>query len=238
MPSTDCAWHAIAGGLARDVGLGLGALQRHAHRVEIVLAHEQHRQLPQRRQVHAFVELAFVHRAVTEEAGGDRVAAQHLVAQRDADGQRQTAADDGVAAIEPCRRGRRCASSRRARGSSLPACRTSRPSARSCRCRGPAPGRARDRWRRSASCGCSASHHADRHRLLAVVEMQEAADLLRLVQLDALLLEMADAQHLAVSRWCTCAWSRWTLSFIVRRFPGWRDRPRASPVRAPSTDGA
>ena len=81
---------------------GFGALERHSHRVEVVLAHEQHRQLPQRRQVHAFVERAFVYRAVTEEAGGDRAAFQHLVTQRGADGERQPATYDGVAAIEAC----------------------------------------------------------------------------------------------------------------------------------------
>ena len=40
-------------------------------------------------------------------------------------------------------------------------------------------------------------HDADRHRLLAVVEVQKAEDLLRLVQLDAFRLEMPDADHLA-----------------------------------------
>ena len=40
-------------------------------------------------------------------------------------------------------------------------------------------------------------HHADRDRLLAVVEMQEAADLPGAVELRAAVLELADAQHLA-----------------------------------------
>ena len=97
------AGDAISRGLAVDVGLGLGPLQRRAHRVEVVLADEQHRQLPQRGEVHAFVELALGDRAVAEEAGGDRVAALHLVAKRDADRERQPAADDGVAAVEPGR---------------------------------------------------------------------------------------------------------------------------------------
>jgi hypothetical protein len=62
-----------------------------------------HRQAPQRGQVHAFVELAFVDRAVAEKTGGQRVAALHLVAERDADGQRQPTADDRVAAVKPRR---------------------------------------------------------------------------------------------------------------------------------------
>ncbi len=48
-----------------------------------------------------------------------------------------------------------------------------------------------------ASSGVKRLHHADRHRLLAVVKMQKAEDLLRLVELDAFRLEMADADHLA-----------------------------------------
>ena len=39
-------------------------------------------------------------------------------------------------------------------------------------------------------------HHADGHGFLADVEVQEAADLLRGVKLDAFLLEAPDAQHL------------------------------------------
>ena len=42
-------------------------------------------------------------------------------------------------------------------------------------------------------------HHADRDSLLADVQVQEAADLRRGVELGALLLEAADAQHLAAA---------------------------------------
>src|SRR5690606_25594209 len=40
-------------------------------------------------------------------------------------------------------------------------------------------------------------HHADSDRLLAVVQVQEAADLAGAVQLGTAILEAADAQHLA-----------------------------------------
>ena len=83
-----------------DVRLRFGQRQRRAHGVEIVLAHEQNRQLPQRRQIHAFVELAFGDRAFAEEAGRDDVLALHLVGKREPDSERQAAADNGVAAIE------------------------------------------------------------------------------------------------------------------------------------------
>ena len=46
------------------------------------------------------VELAFLDRAVAEKAGCQRLLALHFVAERDADRQWQTAADDRVAAIE------------------------------------------------------------------------------------------------------------------------------------------
>jgi hypothetical protein len=52
-----------------NVRLGLGALEPHAHGVEIVLAHEQDGQPPQARQIQAFVELALVNRTLAEEAG-------------------------------------------------------------------------------------------------------------------------------------------------------------------------
>jgi hypothetical protein len=48
------------------------------------------------------VELALANRPVAEEAGGDRAVSALLVGHGDADGQRQAAADDGVAAVKPC----------------------------------------------------------------------------------------------------------------------------------------
>ena len=46
------------------------------------------------------MELALGDRAVAEEARRDRLAPLHLVGQREADRERQAAADDGVAAVE------------------------------------------------------------------------------------------------------------------------------------------
>ncbi len=117
----------VARGLALDIRFGFRKRQRGAHGVEIVFAHEQHRQLPQRRQIHALVKFAFGDRAFAEEAGGDDIVALHVVGEREPDRERQAAADDGVAAIEIGGRGRTNASSRHGRGCSLPACRTFRP---------------------------------------------------------------------------------------------------------------
>ena len=46
------------------------------------------------------MKLALVDRALAEEAGGDRVPVLHLVAERDADRERQPAADDRIAAVK------------------------------------------------------------------------------------------------------------------------------------------
>ena len=72
MPSTAHGRHPVARRpcSARSV-CGLRAGQRRAHRVEVVLAAEQHRQPPQRREVQRLVELALGDRALAEEARGD-----------------------------------------------------------------------------------------------------------------------------------------------------------------------
>ena len=82
-----------------DVRLRLRPLKACAHGVEIVLADEQHGQAPEFGEVQALVELALGHGAVAEEAGGNLMPARHLIGKRQTHGQRQTAGDDGVAAI-------------------------------------------------------------------------------------------------------------------------------------------
>ena len=46
-------------------------LERHAHAVEVVLAEEHHRRLPEGGEVERLVELAFAHTAVAEDAERD-----------------------------------------------------------------------------------------------------------------------------------------------------------------------
>ena len=87
--------------LRGEVGLRLRPLQRGAHRVKVVLATEQHRQPPQRGHVQRLVERALGDGTVAEIAGGDPVAVQHRVGQRQTHRQRQAAGDDRVAAVEP-----------------------------------------------------------------------------------------------------------------------------------------
>ena len=124
------------------------------------------------------------------------LAALHLVGERDADRERQPAADDRVAAIEP---GRAVEDVHR----------SAAPAAASfllAEHLGHQPvhaDAARDRLavlaigRDDGVLGRKRLHDADRNRLLAIIEVQKAEDLLRLVQLDAFRLEMPDADHLA-----------------------------------------
>jgi hypothetical protein len=132
--------------LGAQIGLGLGTVERRAHRVQVVLAAEQHRQLPQRRQVQRLVKRALGHRAVAEEAGGHARSPLHLVGQRQAGGQRQAAADDGIAAEQPGRaveQVHRAAAA--ARAAFLLAVHLGHD--RASAARAPARGRARGRWR-------------------------------------------------------------------------------------------
>ena len=83
-----------------DIRLRFRDRKRGSHGVEVVLADEQHRQGPQRGEIDALVKLALGDGAFAEKAGGDVIFATHLIGERKTDGERQPAADDGVAAIE------------------------------------------------------------------------------------------------------------------------------------------
>ena len=126
-----------------------------------------------------------------------RGALEHRVGEREPDGERQPAADDGVAAVEARASRRRGASSRRGRGC------TPRALPNISAMTALALHAARERvtvlaiGRDDGVVRAERRHHADGDRLLADVEVQEAADLARAVELGALLLEAADAQHLA-----------------------------------------
>ena len=221
-------WHLVGCRLQRQVGLRLRALERRPHRVEVVLAHEQNRQLPQSREVHRLVELALRDRALTEEACGHAPAALQLVGQCEPDGQRQAAADDRVAAVEAAWGVEDVHRAAAAAAAALDA----------------AEHLGHDRLGRDAAgqrvavlavgghdrvVRVERLHAADGHRLLADVQVQEAADLGRAVQLDAALLEAPDAEHLAIE-----VAARASLTTP----PTSRCRPPAHPARAPSTAGA
>src|SRR5262249_57323914 len=62
-------------GKAPDLGLAERAVDRRPHGVAVVLTDEDHRQLPERRQIEGLVELSLRHGAVAEEAQHDLVAA-------------------------------------------------------------------------------------------------------------------------------------------------------------------
>ena len=88
---------AVAGGPAGDVRVAHHLRDVRAGAVEVVLADEDHRQVPDGGHVHAFVERALGHRAVAEETGDHLVALLHLEGQRHAGGHGNAAGDDGDA---------------------------------------------------------------------------------------------------------------------------------------------
>ena len=63
-----------------ELGLGRRALDAGAHRILVVLDHEDDRQLPQLRHVEALVDLALVGRAVAEIGQADAAVARHICA--------------------------------------------------------------------------------------------------------------------------------------------------------------
>ena len=67
--------------------------------VLVVLADEQHRQLPDRREIDRLVERADVHRTVTEEADGDRIGLLDLAGPGQPARDRQVRTDNGVGAV-------------------------------------------------------------------------------------------------------------------------------------------
>ena len=92
------AGHPVAGGAYRDVLDGERALHREALRVLVVLAHVDHRKLPDRGQVERLVEGALIGRAVAEERDRELVRAELLCGERGAGRDRDPPADDAVCA--------------------------------------------------------------------------------------------------------------------------------------------
>src|SRR5262245_3826919 len=91
---------AVGLGEAPDLRLGEGAGDGRAHRVAVVLADEDHGQLPEGGEVERLVELALGHRAVSEVAEYDLVATLVLDGESRPGGQGQVRAHDTVAAQE------------------------------------------------------------------------------------------------------------------------------------------
>ena len=188
--------HLVARRLQAQVGLRLGARQRRAHRVQVVLAAEQHGQLPECRQVHALVELAFGDGAFAEEACRHAPASLELVRERETHGEREAAAHDRVApeeaaaGVEDVHR----AAAAAAAALELAVHLGEEAPGGDAASEGVAvlPIGGDDRIVRLERLEGA---HGD--GLLADVQMQEAADLPRAVELRTLLLEAPDAQHLA-----------------------------------------
>ena len=65
------AGHVVSGGPVGNVGGGQGVFDRSGLGVPVILATENHREFPHRRQVHRLVQYALVGPAVAEEGHGD-----------------------------------------------------------------------------------------------------------------------------------------------------------------------
>src|SRR5712692_10132377 len=87
----------------RPHGTGGRLRGRRVLAVEVVLADVEHRQLPERGHVQALVEQALPQRALAEEAGGDLVAAAPARGERGPGGDPRRAGHDGVGAQVPLR---------------------------------------------------------------------------------------------------------------------------------------
>ena len=139
---------------------------------------------------------AFGHRAFTKKTGRHRAGAQPFVGHGNAHGQRQPAAHNGVAAVKTV------LAAEQVHGATASAA-TAFHLAQHLGQERRHGHTARQRMAVFAVGGqhrvarLQRVHHADRDRLFAVVQVQEAAYLLRLVELDALGLKAADAQHRA-----------------------------------------
>ncbi len=93
--------HAIGGGARLQRVHRPGLLDVHAHRVAVVLAEIDDGQLPQRGQVQRLVERAFIHRAIAKEGQRDIALLLILDAEAHAGGDDELRADDGLAAQQP-----------------------------------------------------------------------------------------------------------------------------------------
>ena len=83
-----------------EIGFGTGAIDLGAHRVTIVLDHEDDREFPERRHVEGFVNLPLIGRPIAEIGHADPAIARIFVAKGQAGPKRHLRADNPVPAIE------------------------------------------------------------------------------------------------------------------------------------------
>jgi len=167
-----------------------------AHAVQVVLADEQDRGLPERRQVERFVELAFGDRALAKEAGGDIGLVLHLIRQGQAHRQGQVGTDDGVPAVEAGGAIEQVHGAAAAAGAALQLAvhlRHDHVGADPARQGVPVLAVGGDH----GVLGGERLHHTHGNGFFADVQVQETADLGRLVQLGGFFFVAPDQDHLA-----------------------------------------
>ena len=197
MPSTWLARDAVGLAALIKLGPGRGALDRGAHAVSVVLDDVDDRQLPERGHVEALVDLALVDRAVAEIGEAHAAVLAVAVGEGEAGADRHLRADDAVAAVEVLLAAEHVHRAALALGIAA----------------APAGQLGHD----ALGVHAAGQHvavvaiggddgvalldrglHADDHRLLADIEVAEAADQPHAVHLARLLLEAADQQHVAI----------------------------------------
>src|SRR5215467_2348523 len=186
---------AVGLGEAPNLRLSEGAVDGRTHRVAVVLADEDHGQLPEGGEVERLVELALGHRAVSEVAEHDLVAALVLDGETRSGGQGQVRAHDTVAAQEVDALVEEVHRAALALGKSVPA-------AEELGHHAPGIGALGDAVAVLAvgrdHVVLRAYHRGGtyRHRLLADVEVEKPADLAQGVHLSGLFLEASEQLHL------------------------------------------
>ena len=183
----------------RQVGGRRGAGHRGSHAVLVVLDDVDHRQLPQLRHVEALVDLALVGGAVAEIGERDVVVAAISVGEGEPGAERDLGADDAVPAEETLLDRKHVHGAALALGIAPAAAGQLRHDALGVHAAGEhvaVVAIAGD----DLVAGLDRHLHADHHRLLADIEVAEAADQPHAVKLAGLLLEAADQQHVAVGR--------------------------------------
>ncbi len=188
---------------------GLGrTLDRGAHAVLVVFDHVDHRQVPDRRHVEAFVDLALVDRAVAEIGHADAAVALVLVSEGQARTERYLGADDAVTAEEILFAREHVHGPALTLGIAAATTGQFGHHALGIHAAGQHVAviavRGNDRVLRLRR-----GLHADDDRFLADIEVTEPTDQPHAVQLAGLFLEPADQQHLAI-----------VLLQLVRRWAG------------------
>ena len=176
-----------------------GPVEGRAHGIQIVLANKNHRQFPQRGQRQALVKSAHIGRAFAKETQGHIRLAPVFRGKGNPRGNGHMAADNGVAAHEALRHVKIVHGAAPALGTAIHLAEQFRHS----RIHIPDPGQIMavvPIGRHDIIRGLNRRHRPNRHRLLAVVQVQKATDFAPRIRTRRFFLKAPNANHVAVER--------------------------------------